>query len=152
MKAQRGGFVVGLIVGLLAGLALSLGVALYVTKVPVPFINKVPQRSAEHDAAQAEKNRLGPQRCARRQTCNAIRRRGSAAPRPRPRPPPASAFAARSARRDGSQGASGRPRRRPAGADPTLFRPGGGVFAQRRRRTAARQRGADRAGREGHRA
>ena len=56
-RAQRGGFFLGLIVGLLAGLALSLGVALYVTKVPVPFINKVPQRSAEQDAAQAEKNR-----------------------------------------------------------------------------------------------
>ena len=56
-RAQRGGFFLGLIVGLLAGLALSLGVALYVTKVPVPFINKVPQRSAEQDAAQTEKNR-----------------------------------------------------------------------------------------------
>jgi cell division protein FtsN len=56
-SAQRGGFFLGLIVGLLAGLALALGVALYVTKVPVPFINKVPQRSAEQDAAQAEKNR-----------------------------------------------------------------------------------------------
>jgi len=56
-RAQRGGFFLGLIVGLLAGLAVSLGVALYVTKVPVPFINKVPQRSPEQDAAQAEKNR-----------------------------------------------------------------------------------------------
>ena len=56
-NAQRGGFFLGLIVGLLVGLAVSLGVALYVTKVPVPFINKVPQRSAEQDAAQAEKNR-----------------------------------------------------------------------------------------------
>jgi len=55
--AQRGGFFLGFIVGLLAGLALALGVALYVTKVPVPFINKVPQRNAEQDAAQAEKNR-----------------------------------------------------------------------------------------------
>ena len=55
--AQRGGFFLGLIVGLLIGLAVSLGVALYVTKVPVPFINKVPQRSPEQDAAQAEKNR-----------------------------------------------------------------------------------------------
>ena len=55
--AQRGGFFLGLIVGLLVGLAVSLAVALYVTKVPVPFINKVPQRSAEQDAAQAEKNR-----------------------------------------------------------------------------------------------
>ena len=57
MRAQRGGFVMGLIVGLLVGLALALGVALYVTKVPVPFINKVPQRTAEQDAAEAEKNR-----------------------------------------------------------------------------------------------
>ncbi|MEF7617037.1 SPOR domain-containing protein [Aquincola sp. MAHUQ-54] len=57
MKSQRGGFVMGLIVGLLLGLALALGVALYVTKVPVPFVNKVPQRSADQDAAEAEKNK-----------------------------------------------------------------------------------------------
>lgn len=56
-SSQRGGFTFGMIVGLLAGLAVALGVALYVTKVPVPFIDKVPQRSAEQDAAQAEKNR-----------------------------------------------------------------------------------------------
>ena len=55
--AQRGGFAVGLIVGLLIGLALALGVALYVTKVPVPFVNKVPQRTAGQDAAEAEKNK-----------------------------------------------------------------------------------------------
>jgi len=54
---QRGGFVIGLVVGLLIGLALSLGVALYITKVPVPFINKVPQRTPEQDAAEIEKNR-----------------------------------------------------------------------------------------------
>jgi len=57
MKSQRGGFVLGLIVGLLIGLALALGVALYIAKVPVPFINKVPQRTAEQDAAEAEKNK-----------------------------------------------------------------------------------------------
>jgi cell division protein FtsN len=56
-SSQRGGFILGLIVGLLAGLALALGVALYMTKVSLPFIDKVPQRSAEQDAAQAEKNR-----------------------------------------------------------------------------------------------
>ena len=55
--AQRGGFAVGLVVGLLIGLGLALGVALYVTKVPIPFLNKVPQRTAVHDAAEAEKNR-----------------------------------------------------------------------------------------------
>ncbi len=56
-ERQRGGFAVGLIIGLLIGLALALGVALYVTKVPVPFVNKVPQRTAGQDAAEAEKNR-----------------------------------------------------------------------------------------------
>lgn len=55
--SQRGGFLAGMAVGLLVGLALALAVAMYVTKVPVPFINKVPQRSAEQDASQAEKNR-----------------------------------------------------------------------------------------------
>ena len=54
---QRGGFVMGLIVGLLIGLALALGVALYVTKVPVPFVNKVHQRTSEQDAAELEKNK-----------------------------------------------------------------------------------------------
>ncbi|HSN34405.1 MAG TPA: SPOR domain-containing protein [Ideonella sp.] len=56
-QQQRGGFAVGLVVGLLLGLALALAVALYVTKVPVPFINKVPQRTPEQDAAEVERNR-----------------------------------------------------------------------------------------------
>jgi cell division protein FtsN len=55
--SQRGGFVLGLVVGLLIGLALALSVALYITKAPVPFINKVPQRTAEQDTAEAERNR-----------------------------------------------------------------------------------------------
>ncbi len=54
---QRGSFVLGLVVGLLIGLALALAVALYITKAPVPFINKVPQRTAEQDTAEAERNR-----------------------------------------------------------------------------------------------
>jgi len=56
-KNQRGGFAVGLIIGLLIGLALALGVALYVTKVPIPFVNKVPQRTADQDAAETQKNK-----------------------------------------------------------------------------------------------
>ena len=56
-RAQRGGFLLGMIVGLLVGLVLALGVALMVTKVPLPFVNKVPTRSAEQDAAESEKNR-----------------------------------------------------------------------------------------------
>lgn len=56
-RAQHGGFFIGLIVGGLVGLALALGVALYVTKVPIPFIDKVPQRTAAQDAAEIEKNK-----------------------------------------------------------------------------------------------
>jgi cell division protein FtsN len=57
MKSQRGRFALGLVVGVLIGLVMALGVALYVTKVPVPFINKVPQRTAEQDNAEAERNK-----------------------------------------------------------------------------------------------
>lgn len=57
MKFQKGGFVMGLVAGLLIGLALALGVALYITKAPVPFVNKVPQRTAEQDKAETERNR-----------------------------------------------------------------------------------------------
>jgi len=57
MTSQRGGFFLGMIVGLLIGLALALGVALYITKVPLPFIDRVPQRTAEQDAAEAEHNK-----------------------------------------------------------------------------------------------
>ena len=57
MTSQRGGFVMGLVAGLLVGLALALGVALYITKAPIPFVNKVPQRTAEQDTAEAERNR-----------------------------------------------------------------------------------------------
>ncbi len=54
---RRGSFVLGLVVGLLIGLVLALGVALYITKAPVPFINKVPARTAEQDSAEAARNR-----------------------------------------------------------------------------------------------
>jgi cell division protein FtsN len=54
---QRGGFALGLVVGLLVGLVLALGVALYITKAPVPFVNKVPQRTAEQDQAEAARNK-----------------------------------------------------------------------------------------------
>lgn len=54
---QRGRFVVGFIVGLLLGLTVALAVALYITKAPIPFVNKVPQRTAEQDSAEAARNR-----------------------------------------------------------------------------------------------
>ncbi len=57
MTGQRGGFVLGVVVGLLVGLSIALGVALYITKAPVPFVNKVPQRTAEQDQAEQARNR-----------------------------------------------------------------------------------------------
>ncbi|HEY2187966.1 MAG TPA: hypothetical protein VGH48_05325, partial [Caldimonas sp.] len=54
---QRGGFLIGFVIGVLIGLAAALGVALYVTKAPIPFVNKVPARSPTQDAAEAERNR-----------------------------------------------------------------------------------------------
>ena len=57
MKFERGGFAMGLVAGLLIGLAVALGVALYITKAPMPFMNKVPQRTAEQDTAETARNR-----------------------------------------------------------------------------------------------
>lgn len=54
---QSGGTIVGFIVGLVVGLGLALAVAVYVTKTPVPFVNKAPSRTAEQDAAEAKKNK-----------------------------------------------------------------------------------------------
>lgn len=56
-KDQAGGTLVGLVIGLLVGLAVALVVALYVSKVPVPFVDKLPQRTADQDAAEAERNK-----------------------------------------------------------------------------------------------
>ena len=57
MNQQRGGTLVGFILGLVVGLAVALGVAIYVTKMPIPFLTKGQTRSADSDAAEAEKNK-----------------------------------------------------------------------------------------------
>jgi len=54
---QRGGLVLGMIIGLLIGLGVALAVALYIAKVPVPFVDKVPHRTPEQDAAEIERNK-----------------------------------------------------------------------------------------------
>jgi cell division protein FtsN len=54
---QRGGTFLGLILGIVIGLGAALAVAVYVTKVPVPFVNKGQSRSVEQDAAEARKNK-----------------------------------------------------------------------------------------------
>ena len=57
MKQQLGGTVLGFIIGVVVGLGAALAVAVYVTKVPVPFINKGQTRSADQDTAEAKKNK-----------------------------------------------------------------------------------------------
>jgi cell division protein FtsN len=55
--SQSGGTMLGLVIGALVGLGAALAVAVYVTKVPVPFLNKAPTRAADSDAAEAAKNK-----------------------------------------------------------------------------------------------
>lgn len=56
-QQQRGGTFLGLVIGVVLGLGAALAVAIYVTKVPVPFLNKNQPRKAEQDAAEALKNK-----------------------------------------------------------------------------------------------
>lgn len=56
-KKQRGGTIIGFIIGAMVGLGAALAVALYVTKVPVPFMNKGATRGADQDASEATKNK-----------------------------------------------------------------------------------------------
>lgn len=56
-QQQRGGTFLGIVIGVVVGLGAALAVAIYVTKVPVPFLNKSPPRKADQDAAEALKNK-----------------------------------------------------------------------------------------------
>ena len=56
-KQQTGGTIIGFIVGVIVGLGAALAVAVYVTKVPVPFLNKGGGRGADLDAAESQKNK-----------------------------------------------------------------------------------------------
>jgi cell division protein FtsN len=57
MKQQRGGTLLGLIIGVVVGLGAALAVAVYVTKVPIPFVNKGPTRSTDQDLEESRKNK-----------------------------------------------------------------------------------------------
>jgi cell division protein FtsN len=57
MKKQRGGTLLGFILGALAGLGVALALAVYITKLPMPFMTKAPSRTADDPAAEAKKNR-----------------------------------------------------------------------------------------------
>lgn len=56
-SGQRGGTILGFILGLLVGLGAALGVAMYVTNVPVPFLNRAGTRDSSQNVQEAEHNR-----------------------------------------------------------------------------------------------
>ena len=56
-QQQRGGTFLGFVAGLVVGLGTALAVAVYVTKVPVSFMNKVGGQTAEKDVSEAQKNK-----------------------------------------------------------------------------------------------
>lgn len=53
----RGGTLIGFVLGLLLGVGAALAVAVYVTKVPVPFVDRGVTRNAEQDQQEAERNK-----------------------------------------------------------------------------------------------
>ena len=57
LRSQRGGTLIGLVIGLLIGLGAALAVAIYVTKVPVPFVDRNVSRNQAQDAVEAERNK-----------------------------------------------------------------------------------------------
>jgi cell division protein FtsN len=57
MKQQRGGTILGFIIGVVVGLGAALAVAVYVTKVPIPFVNRGASRTADQDAAEIKRNK-----------------------------------------------------------------------------------------------
>ena len=155
-----------MIVGLLLGLALALGVALYVTKVPMPFINKVPQRTRRTGRGRGrEEPATGTRtrRCTARPGAAAAPAGGGAAAPRRPRPPAPPRRAGRGRQPPAAAPPGARPRRptpaaaaaqaaAPGGRPVHLLRAGRRLRTRRGRRTAARQAVADGLGGQGHRA
>lgn len=56
-RHSLGGTLIGFVLGLLVGLGAALAVAVYVTRVPIPFVDRGLSRSAEDDAKEAERNK-----------------------------------------------------------------------------------------------
>ncbi|MDM7457608.1 MAG: SPOR domain-containing protein [Tepidimonas sp.] len=53
--SQRGGTLLGFMLGLVVGVGLALAVAVYVTKVPIPLVNRDVQRKPSHPETEAER-------------------------------------------------------------------------------------------------
>ena len=128
MKSQHGGFAVGLVVGLLLGLGLALGVALYVTKVPLPFINKVPQRTAEQDAAETERNKTWQPNAPL--VGKPTRAAASAAPAAAGTAPPTAIATMPATPPPAPDAAASAARPAPAGADPFLYFAQAGAYTR----------------------
>ncbi len=159
LNRQRGNLLVGLVIGIVIGLGAALAVAVYVTKVPVPFVNKDPGRTAEQDAAESKKNQNWDP--------NAPLYGKNPARPPAPAPAPAAApsriraAAAGGGRQAGAgdlrigrpAGRSGRgARRQSGGRSLPVLHPGRRLPHRRGRRGAARQAVADGHRGAGHRA
>lgn len=115
MKHQhRGGTIVGFIVGLIVGLGAALAVAVYVTKVPVPFLNKGALLSGDSDAAEARKNRDWDPNAPLYGKSPA---KAASAPASSPASAPADAKADSKATADAAKPAASKPEGKP-GADP----------------------------------
>jgi cell division protein FtsN len=56
-RREQGGTLLGFVVGVLVGLGAALAVAVYVTKVPIPFVDRGVSRNANQDLIEAERNR-----------------------------------------------------------------------------------------------
>ena len=57
IKKHRGGTLLGFILGLLVGLGAALAVAVYVTKVPIPLVDRGLQPRPDQDAQEQMRNR-----------------------------------------------------------------------------------------------
>ena len=127
MKKQRGGTLLGCILGALVGLGAALAVAVYITKVPIPFTNKTQARSPDSDATESTKNRdwdpnsgLGVKAPARTPAPPPE----VAAARPAASAPTAAASAPRTAKAPPSVDALGDLARARSGAPTTVLSPG----------------------------
>jgi cell division protein FtsN len=56
-RGSFGGTLMGFVIGLLVGLGAALAVAVYVTRVPIPFVDRNVSRNSDQDAREAERNK-----------------------------------------------------------------------------------------------